>query len=50
MSLAGEILTKGVSLRLSGSQPMYALILLSGVSLFLCFLALSEDPNLPRRH
>ena len=38
------------SLRLSGSQQMNALILLSGVSLFLFFLAMSEDPNLPRHH
>jgi hypothetical protein len=36
------------SLRFSGSQEMYALIVLSGVSLFLFFLALSGDPNLPR--
>jgi hypothetical protein len=31
-------------------NKMDALILLSGVSLFLFFLALSEDQNLPRRH
>lgn len=30
-------------------NKMNALILLSGVSIFLIFLALSEDPNLPRR-
>jgi hypothetical protein len=46
----GNNYERSESLGFRGSQQMNALILLSGVSLFLFFLAMSEDPNLPRHH